>query len=62
VQLNKPRDKPPCLIVGRFGGTEVQVADVAAWHGAPRPIGGGYHADHNDDEMSAAAHGCPGLV
>ena len=54
MQLNRPRDKPPWLTVGRFGGTDVQVADAAAWLGAPRPIGGDCRAGHSDDDLSVA--------
>jgi len=59
VQLNRLRDKLPCLTVGRFDGTDVQDADVAAWLGALRSIGGACRAGHSDD-LSVAAH--PGLV
>jgi len=60
LNLNRPRDKPPCLTVGRFDSTDVQVADAAAWLGAPRPIGGSCRAGLSDDDLSVAAHGCPG--
>ena len=62
MKLNRPRDKPPCLTVGQFDGTDVRVADAATWLGAPRPIGGGCRAGHSDDNMSIVARGCPGLI
>ena len=62
MQLNRLRDKPPCLTVARFDDTDVQVADAAAWLGAPRPIGAGCRVGHSDADLSVAAHGCPGLV
>ena len=55
MQLNRLRDKPPCLTAALFDGTDVQVADAGAWLGAPRPIGGGCRAGHSDDDLSVAA-------
>jgi len=60
LNLNRPRDKPPCLTVGRFDSTDVQVDDAAAWLGAPRPIGGCCRAGLSHDDLSVAARGCPG--